>query len=429
MPEFRLLERAGLDEPGRRRRLAFLDFGPEDEANLAEIRQFARDHVDDIVDAFYRHLVAFEETRRILRDDVQIARLKQLQREYFLQMTEGRLDAAYFESRLRVGAAHQRMDLALPWYLGGYNLYLRLVIDRLRDHYRHAPDRLVALTASLTKIIFLDMGLAIDAYIMGGFVDRALAQEYRRMADVAERTVREKEELEHVKANLTNMIVHDLKGPLGGILTVTQLALRKRAAMEPAHARHFEQIQRSARDLSRMIENLLEIDQMQEGRLELRVEPVDIGSLLHETAEEFRAAAELSGQALAVSADPELPVVATDRWLLRRVLNNLVINAIRHSGGGGRIDLEADSRLGVIHLRVRDTGRGIAAEDQEMLFRKERRRRSAHGHREDTGLGLVFCKMAVELMRGVIGVESAPAKGATFTVTLPLTVDPAELSS
>ena len=419
-----LLGEAGLDADRRARRLAFLELGPDDEVNLAEIREFARTHVDDIVEAFYAHLLSFGETRELLDDDALVARLKQTQRTYFLRMTEGRFDADYFESRLRVGDTHQHIDLQPQWYLGTYNLYLRLVMERLRDHYRDDPDKLIALVSSLSKVIFLDMGLAIDAYIMGGYVNRALAQEYRRMAEVAERTLREKGEVESMKAELTNMIVHDLKGPLGGILTVTQLALRKRGTITETHARRFEQIQRSSRDLLRMIENLLEIDQMEGGRLELRIEPVDIAQLVAECADEFHAAAEMAEQTLQVTVADDLPVVATDRWLLRRILNNLVVNAIRHSGSTGGIDLQGDHIAGHVRLRVRDTGRGIALEDQSHLFEKQpRRTRHAEHRRDDTGLGLVFCKMAVEAIGGTIGVDSTPGAGTTFTVTIPATTE------
>jgi signal transduction histidine kinase len=418
-----LFARIGLDDASRQRRLAFLEFGPEDEARLAEIRDFARAHVDEIVEAFYAHLWLFDETRRILGDAAQVARLKRMQRDYFLSMVEDRLDADYFESRLRVGHAHQRIDLEPQWYIGTFNLYLRLLIDRLRDHYRRDPDRLVALISSLTKVIFLDIGLAMDAYIMGGYVTRALAEQYRRMAEVAEQTLREKSDVERMKADLTNMIVHDLKGPLGGILTITQLALRKRGVPTEVHARRFEQIQRSARDLLRMIENLLEIDQMEEQRLELRVEPEDIGELLTECADEFHAAAEMAGQNIVTTVSEDVPVIATDRWLLRRVLNNLVINAIRHSGTTGKIDLNATHHEGVVHLRVRDQGRGISPEDQATLFVKHHRGARRNRSRDDTGLGLVFCKMAVDMMGGTIDVQSGPAAGTTFAVTLPTTVE------
>src|ERR1051326_8188203 len=115
-----LLAQAGFDEASRARRLIFLGFGPEDEERLAELRAFAEDNVDGIVEEFYRHLMAFEETRRVLGGDEQITRLKALQRQYFLRMLEGDFDLRYFESRLRVGAAHARIDLHPEWYLGTY---------------------------------------------------------------------------------------------------------------------------------------------------------------------------------------------------------------------------------------------------------------------------------------------------------------------
>jgi signal transduction histidine kinase len=417
-----LLSTVGLDDPSRRQRLAFLDYGPADDACLTELHQFALEHVDAIVDEFYAHLLNFEETRDFLRDPALVTRLKKLQREYFLRLTSGKLDAEYFESRLRVGAAHARINLRPEWYLGTYNLYLRLVIERLRTRYADEPARLTAMIAALTKVVFLDMGLAIDAYIWSGYVDRALAQEYRRVAEVAERTLREKDDLERAKADLTNMIVHDLKGPLGGILTVAQLALRKREGLSDAHAERFAHIQRSARDLMRMIENILEIDQMEEGRLTLRAEPVDLALLLRECANDFRAAAEVAGQTIELEVGEDLSAVVTDRWLLRRVLNNLVVNAIRHSGASGAMVLETAQENGVVAVRVRDIGRGMTVEEQAALFSRARppatdsRQRSP----EDTGLGLVFCKMAVEVMSGTITVDSTPGAGTVFTITLPI---------
>ena len=411
-----LLGRIGLDAAACARRLAFLEFDTADQENLAKLRAFAHANVDGIVEDFYRHLLSFEETRRLLDDDETITRLKKLQRQYFLRMLDGEFGREYFESRLRVGAAHAATDLRPEWYLGTYNLYLRLLAARLHEHYRHDPDTLLALLGSFTKVVFLDMGLAIDAYILSGYVDRTLAQEYRRMAEVAEQALAERDDLEQAKADLTGMIVHDLKGPLGGILAVTQLALRKKTTGGAPTDRHFAQIQRSAQDLMRMIENLLEIDQMQEGRLELRLEPVAVDGLLAECAAEYRAAGEIAGMQITVTIEPGLPILVTDRWLLRRVLNNLVVNAIRHSAAGA-IELGARLVDDRVEIRVHDSGRGIPPEELAGLFERARRKRGAH--REDTGLGLVFCKMAYEQMGGRIAVESALGSGTTFVITLP----------
>ena len=150
---------------------------------------------------------------------------------------------------------------------------------------------------------------------------------------------------------------------------------------------------------------------------------MEVGHLIAECADEFRAAAEMSGQRIVTTVSDDVPVLATDRWLLRRVLNNLVINAIRHSGTVGSIDLTAEHHRGSVRLQVLDKGRGIPLEDQATLFEKHRRSARRDRSRDDTGLGLVFCKMAVEVMGGTIDVESTPNAGTTFTVTLPATVE------
>jgi len=182
---------------------------------------------------FYAHLLKFEYTRRVLRDDAQVTHLKQLQREYFLRMTEGRLDAEYFESRLRVGDVHQRIDLHPEWYLGTYNLYLRLVMERLQLHYTRDPERLVSLIASLSKVIFLDMGLHSTPTSWRLRPSRAGAGVPPHRRGRRTHVAREGSRRAH-EGRSSNMIVHDLKGPLGGILTVTQLALRKRGAVADA---------------------------------------------------------------------------------------------------------------------------------------------------------------------------------------------------
>lgn len=419
MAEKELIAELGLDAKVRERRLAFLELTERDEALLAELREFARRHVDEFVEQFYAHLWKFDETRRLLGDEERVRRLKQTQRAYFWRMLEGRFDAEYFESRLRVGDAHQRIDMAPEWYVGAFALYMRLFLDKLFAEFAQDPAHLAELLKAVSKVVFLDVGLAIDAYIAGGYVQRSLAEQLRKTAEVAQRALAEKAELERLKTDLTNMIVHDLKGPIGGILTLTQLALRKRGASEEAHLKRFEQIQRSARDLLRMIENLLEIDQMEGGQLELRVEEVELEPLLEECVAEYRAAAEMAGQTLAVVINGDLPVLATDRWLLRRILNNLVVNAIRHSGGAGQIEVGARWPGEVVEVYVRDSGKGIPLEEQPHLFEKTCRRGNKE-HREDTGLGLVFCRMASELMGGSIRVESSAGAGATFVVSLPL---------
>ncbi len=147
------------------RRKEFLEFGPEDAEALRGLRELARKYADPVIEDFYRHVLAFEETRSFFRDPKVLERVKQLQKEYFLRLTEGEYGSDYVANRLRIGTAHERIKLAPKWYLGMYNHYLRLVAGRLLEAFPDDPGKALARFLSLMKLVFLDIGLAVDTYI------------------------------------------------------------------------------------------------------------------------------------------------------------------------------------------------------------------------------------------------------------------------
>ena len=112
-------------------------------------------------------------------------------------------------------------------------------------------------------------------------------------------------------------------------------------------------------------------------------------------------------------------MLATDRWLLRRILNNLVVNAIRHSGTTGQSTCSPMQPTAWCACACATAAAASPLDDQPQLFVKQPRARQQPGHRDDTGLGLVFCKMAAEVLGGSIAVDSAPGAGTSFTVSLP----------
>ena len=145
-------------------RKAFLEFAEKDVALLKELHALLDGHASFFAEDFYRHLLAFEETRRLLQDDATLDRLKQTQAAYFDQLTAGEYDAAYIQNRIRVGVAHQRVGLDPKWYIGSYNKYLALLLPRVGSLLGDQPKTLET-TLALLRIIFLDMGIAIDTYI------------------------------------------------------------------------------------------------------------------------------------------------------------------------------------------------------------------------------------------------------------------------
>ena len=159
------MARLKIDERELQSRRSFFEITDEDLQRLASLRPLAEKHTDAIVDAFYELLLSHAETRRFFPDDATVRRVKRTQREYFLGLFAGRLDLAYVEDRLRVGAAHERIGLAPKWYLGMYNHYLRLVANRLLEAFPNEPARAFSSFLTLTKLVFLDIGLAVDTYL------------------------------------------------------------------------------------------------------------------------------------------------------------------------------------------------------------------------------------------------------------------------
>lgn len=147
------------------RRKAFLGLGEADMAPLHSLRERLAGQENHFLDAFYDHLLNFPETRRLLPDVATTLRLKQAQKRYFKQLLSGPYDWDYALERLRVGLAHQRVELAPQWYLGAYARYLCLLLDELRDDMDDPNAFLLQGFQTLLKVVFLDLGLALDTYI------------------------------------------------------------------------------------------------------------------------------------------------------------------------------------------------------------------------------------------------------------------------
>ncbi len=412
---------SGLDRAQQVERLAYFDIGPADVDALLRYRAVGEATVDRVVADFYEYLLKFPELEGLLREEPgRIAKLQGMQRDYFLSMTDGRFDEAYFESRLRVGDAHQRIGLRPVWYIGAFSVYLRLALRALVDATGEGASN-QPIVEALVKTVFLDMSLAMYTYIYGGFVSREVAGELERAARVAEETLQARAEVERAREDLTSMVVHDLKNPVNGISMMIQLALRKGAELPESQRNYLLQIDRTCREMMRLIQNLLEIAKIEEGKMPVAREPIVLAEISDEVAHEYGPVAEQTGRSVAVAVGTDLPAVLGDRALLKRVLVNLVVNALCHSGSA---EVRIEGTLGddTVELCVADRGHGIPVAEQRYVFEKFRtvRRSAADDPATDTGLGLPFCKLAVEGMGGRITLRSTPGEGSTFAVTLPI---------
>lgn len=160
-----LAEVMNISEHELEQRKKFLQFGPEDEERLRKLASVSESYAEEVIEAFYKHLLSFDEMKAFFPDDELLARVKAGQKAYFLRLTQGNYDIDYAEERLKIGATHERIDLPVKFYLSMYNLYLREVWKHIFETDREHPDETMAIFFSLMKLIFLDISLTIDTYI------------------------------------------------------------------------------------------------------------------------------------------------------------------------------------------------------------------------------------------------------------------------
>lgn len=228
--------------------------------------------------------------------------------------------------------------------------------------------------------------------------------------------------LEQVREDITHMIIHDLRNPLSSIMSsldLIQAAMRDPSLNLPVD-QLFDIARRSGERLFTLIDSILDLARLEAGETELRREPIPVDTLVWETVEQMQPLAIRRDIALEVRIAPDVPPVLGDRELLQRVLLNLLDNALKYTPPQGKITVSVDMLSPEMALfSVADTGPGIPIEYQARIF--DRFARVPGQRTGGTGIGLAFCKLAIEAHGGQIWVESAPGEGATFRFTLPAT--------
>ncbi|MCX5766984.1 MAG: hybrid sensor histidine kinase/response regulator [Gemmatimonadetes bacterium] len=240
--------------------------------------------------------------------------------------------------------------------------------------------------------------------------------------DALEESLRRLRELQKVRDDLMKMIVHDLKTPLTSILaTMEMLRDGDFGALAQPQARALSDAEGKAEDLLGLIEDLLEVARIEEQTITLNPEPIAPPALLAEIVYDWSLRFQQEGATSATECADDAPVFQADKVLLKRVLSNLVQNAITHSAGPVHLVLTARADAGGILFTISDNGPGIPAEYQDIIFRKFERVRTPNAPRvRSSGLGLTFCRLAVESHGGRIWVKSADGEGSTFYVQLPV---------
>jgi len=246
---------------------------------------------------------------------------------------------------------------------------------------------------------------------------RRMSQELREHYELLKSQRDDLLRLQLQKERLTAFVVHDLKNPVNSMDLHAQVLLREKGL--PASARDSAtQIRTEARQLTRMILNLLDISKADEGKLVPKRSDVDLRRLVDEVIAELRVSADSRDVSFRISVETDR--IHADDDLFRRLLTNLVENAIRYAPRETSITVTATRGPTGTELRVADAGRGVPEDMREKVFNpfvqvEQGERIVAHGSR---GLGLTFCKLVVEAHGGHIWIEDA-SPGAIFCVRFP----------
>jgi signal transduction histidine kinase len=259
----------------------------------------------------------------------------------------------------------------------------------------------------------------------------------KSLYDDLQRSYGQLRELEALRDHLVHLIVHDMRTPLQGILGYLQLLER---GADEKQRRFLRQAQENGEILARLTEDLLTVHQMENGQLVLDCTPASVGDLCTEVCSALAGLAKMQEVDLVSEVPPGQVQVVADRGLLRRVLLNLVGNALKFTPAKGRVELsarevgadvqaagtspepgfEAPAAEPWILVTVRDTGPGIPREYHDKIFEKFAVVDTMQpGGRRSTGLGLTFCKLAVEAHGGRIGIQSDVSQGCTMWFMMP----------
>jgi signal transduction histidine kinase len=406
-------------------RKGFLRLTNEEEVALTALQPLMAQHVDELVGAFYRHLLSFPETRRFLTDELISTRLLEAQKRYLLALVTGPYDRAYEEGRRRIGQVHARLGLTPEWYFGAYALYLSLLEPLVFEKFRTQPAEYVAVRIALTKVMFLDIQLALEAYIekssegqeyavkqLAGFtreLEQGLVQN-RHVLSETQQQLRLTERLAEL-GTLAASMAHEIGTPMNVILGRAEQLLQRTddETMKKGLTIITAQVER----MTRLINQLLTF--ARRGPPNFR--PVDLRDVVKNCLDAVEERLSRHCVRVVSEHDEELPHIHGDSDLMMQVLLNLVLNAVQAMPESGTLRV-ATAREGAHHIRltVADTGHGIPPDVLPKIFEPFV---TTKARGKGTGLGLTVVLGIVQEHGGSITVDSMPGQGTTFTLRLP----------
>lgn len=302
---------------------------------------------------------------------------------------------------------------------GGNFIAIAFITDislrkKAEDALKQGEEQLIVYAAELEKKVAArteDLNASIKN-LENEVKERKKAEEEARKALEKER------ELNELKSRFVSIASHEFRTPLSTILSSISLVEQYKAKGELEKInKHTNRVRSSVNHLTAILNDFLSLGKLEEGKVEVKTEPIDLQVLCSDINEEIKVQLK-AGQEIIVDCASGDELVLTDPRILRNILFNLLSNAIKYSDTGKKIHLSIRQSRSDYEIRIRDEGIGIPEEDKRHLFDRFFRASNA-ANIPGTGLGLNIVKRYVELLGGSIDFISGYNKGTTFTINIP----------
>ena len=315
------------------------------------------------------------------------------------------------------------LDVMMP-DMDGYEVLRRIKSD---ERLQHIPVIMISALQEVDSVVrCIEAGA--DDYLpkpfnptllkarIGACLERKRGHDREaRLFQQVQKNFKRLEEVEKLRDDMRNMIVHDLRTPLTSVIIGVEM-LEKHGDLNDTQREMMSIAAGGGKTLLAMINDLLDIEKMESGTTRLQYSDLSATTLVKSAVDQVASLAADAQASIVIQIPPGLREFAGDENKLSRILVNLIANAIKFSSRGViTISVSGDDQ--VTRFAVRDTGDGIPAEAFDRIFEKFGQ---LDGHKVGTGLGLAFCKLAVEAHDGRIGVESEIGEGSTFWFTIPV---------
>jgi len=416
----------------------YLGMTAEDITLLRQLGPRLERYFPEMAERFYSQIPHHPNAFKVFTGgQAQIARLKSTLQDWARGVFGGVYDEEYARERFQIGYRHVRIGLEQKYVISAMGIVRAFLHDCLLVEVPTADERR-RFAGALHKILTLDLNLMCESYM------HATLENLRKLNDQLEAANRELAQASHTKDEFLSHISHELRTPLNSILGFTKMILDGLAGSRDEEQELLRDVFGSAQHLLALVNDILDLRRVEEGKLSLRIENVDLRQLLDSTLPLVALQAAEKGLRLQNdTAAVTLPVVWADEMRLRQVLLNLLNNAVKFTPEGSitiraQVDDSAprvvDERPPLlVRLEIEDTGIGIPAEKRDAAFEEFVQLDQIESRKfRGAGLGLAISRRLVELMGGKIGLETGSSGCGTLawlTVPVAETVVPTSVAA